>query len=91
MSDAPMDAIAARIQTALGAELQQSLTQIPAGTDKAEGILIGQAVGDRILARGRYDPRRQRQGRRRAFSGRRAPGPGISLQTDWRFLPDRSA
>jgi hypothetical protein len=37
-------------QTALDVELEQSLTQIPAGTDKAEGILIGQAVADRILA-----------------------------------------
>src|SRR5882762_3610449 len=37
-------------QTALDAELQQSLTQIPDGKDKAEGILIGQTVADRILA-----------------------------------------
>jgi len=37
-------------QTALDAELQQSLTQIPAGKERAEGILIGQAVADRILA-----------------------------------------
>src|SRR6266568_9574519 len=37
-------------QTALDAELQQSLTQVPDGKDKAEGILIGQSVADRILA-----------------------------------------
>jgi hypothetical protein len=37
-------------QTALEAELQQSLTQIPDGKDKDEGILIGQTVADRILA-----------------------------------------
>src|SRR6266567_8847772 len=37
-------------QTALDAELQQSLTQIADGKDKAEGILIGQSVADRILA-----------------------------------------
>ena len=35
---------------ALDDELQQSLTQIPAGKDKDEGILIGRTVGDRILA-----------------------------------------
>src|SRR5882672_7489155 len=37
-------------RTVLDAELQQSLTQIPDGKDKAEGILIGQTVADRILA-----------------------------------------
>jgi len=37
-------------RTALDAELQQSLTQIPDGKDKVEGILIGQTVADRILA-----------------------------------------
>ncbi len=37
-------------QTALDDELQQSLTQIPAGKDKDEGIIIGQTVADRILA-----------------------------------------
>jgi membrane-associated phospholipid phosphatase len=36
--------------TALDAELQQSLTRIPDGKDKAEGILIGQTVADRMLA-----------------------------------------
>jgi len=36
--------------TVLDDELQQSLTQIPAGKDKDEGILIGQTVADRILA-----------------------------------------
>ena len=35
---------------ALDDELQQSLTQIPAGKDKDEGILIGRTVADRILA-----------------------------------------
>src|SRR5882724_5135737 len=37
-------------QTALDDELRQSLAQIPAGEDRDEGILIGQAVADRILA-----------------------------------------
>jgi membrane-associated phospholipid phosphatase len=37
-------------QSSLDAELQQSLAQIPDGRDKAEGISIGQAVADRILA-----------------------------------------
>src|SRR6266404_3761292 len=37
-------------QTSLDDELQQSLTQIPAGKDKDEGILIGRTVADRILA-----------------------------------------
>jgi PAP2 superfamily len=37
-------------QSALDAELQQSLTQIPAGKAKDEGILVGRTVGDRILA-----------------------------------------
>src|SRR5258707_13493556 len=37
-------------QTMLDAQLQQSLAQIPDGADKAEGISIGQAVGNRILA-----------------------------------------
>jgi len=37
-------------KSALDAELQQSLTQIPAGKDKDEGIRIGQMVADRILA-----------------------------------------
>ena len=35
---------------ALDDELQQSLTQIPAGKVKDEGILIGRTVADRILA-----------------------------------------
>jgi len=34
----------------LDTQLQQSLAQIPDGQDKAEGIRIGQAVADRILA-----------------------------------------
>jgi len=34
----------------LDAQLQQSLAQIPDGNDKAEGVRIGQAVADRILA-----------------------------------------
>jgi hypothetical protein len=37
-------------KTTLDAELQQSLAQIPDGNDKVEGIRIGQAVADRILA-----------------------------------------
>src|SRR5712672_4078151 len=37
-------------QTMLDAQLQQSLAQIPDGADKAEGISIGQAVANRILA-----------------------------------------
>ena len=37
-------------QTALDDELRQSLAQIPAGEDRDEGVLIGQAVADRILA-----------------------------------------
>jgi hypothetical protein len=37
-------------KTALDAQLQQSLAQIPDGSDKAEGIRIGQTVADRILA-----------------------------------------
>src|SRR5437667_11544268 len=37
-------------QTALDDELQQSLTQIPAGKDKDEGILVGRPVADRLLA-----------------------------------------
>jgi len=37
-------------QTALDTDLQQSLTQIPGRKNKAEGIHIGQAVADRILA-----------------------------------------
>ena len=36
--------------SSLDDELQQSLTQIPAGKDKDEGILIGRTVADRILA-----------------------------------------
>src|SRR5438034_130627 len=36
--------------TSLDDELQQSLTQIPAGKDKDEGMLIGQTVADCILA-----------------------------------------
>jgi hypothetical protein len=36
--------------TALDAELQQSLATIPDGNDKVEGIRIGQTVADRILA-----------------------------------------
>jgi hypothetical protein len=34
----------------LDAQLQQSLAQIPDNNDKAEGVRIGQAVADRILA-----------------------------------------
>jgi len=37
-------------QATLDAELQKSLSQIPDGTPKTEGIKIGQAVGARILA-----------------------------------------
>ncbi len=37
-------------QTMLDPQLQQSLAQIPDGADKAEGISIGQAVANRILA-----------------------------------------
>src|SRR5712672_1018039 len=37
-------------QTMLDAQLQQSLAQVPDGADKAEGISIGQAVANRILA-----------------------------------------
>jgi len=37
-------------QATLDAELQQSLTQIPDGNDKVEGVRIGQTVADRILA-----------------------------------------
>ncbi len=37
-------------KSALDAELQQSLTQIPGGKAKAEGFLIGQTVADHILA-----------------------------------------
>src|SRR6266853_2047355 len=37
-------------QTSLDDELQQSLTQIPAGKAKDGGILIGRTVADRILA-----------------------------------------
>jgi PAP2 superfamily protein len=37
-------------QATLDAQLQQLLAQIPDGTDKAEGISIGQTVADRILA-----------------------------------------
>src|SRR5437667_88940 len=36
--------------TSLDDELQQSLTQIPAGKDKDEGMFIGQTVADCILA-----------------------------------------
>ena len=36
--------------SSLDDELLQSLTQIPAGKDKDEGILIGRTVADRILA-----------------------------------------
>ncbi len=36
--------------SSLDDELQHSLTQIPAGKDKDEGILIGRTVADRILA-----------------------------------------
>ena len=36
-------------QSVLDADLQQSLTQIPAGKDTDEGILIGRTVADRIL------------------------------------------
>jgi hypothetical protein len=34
----------------LDAQLQQSLAEIPDGNDKAEGVRIGRAVADRILA-----------------------------------------
>jgi hypothetical protein len=37
-------------KTTLDAQLQQSLAQIPDGNGKAEGVLIGQDVADRILA-----------------------------------------
>src|SRR6202521_1991552 len=37
-------------QAPLDAALQQSLAQIPDGSDKVEGIRIGQTVADRILA-----------------------------------------
>ncbi len=37
-------------QTQLDAQLLQVLAQIPEGADKAQGISIGQAVADRILA-----------------------------------------
>jgi len=37
-------------KTALDAELQQSLAEIPNGHDKVEGIRIGQTVADRVLA-----------------------------------------
>jgi hypothetical protein len=37
-------------QATLDAQLQQSLSQIPDGADKVEGITIGQAVAERILA-----------------------------------------
>jgi len=37
-------------KTALDAQLQQSLAQIPDGNGKAEGVLIGQDVADRVLA-----------------------------------------
>ena len=39
----------------LDAELQQSLSQIPDGTPKTEGIKVGQAVGDLILALRSHD------------------------------------
>jgi PAP2 superfamily protein len=38
------------LQSALDTALQQSLARIPDGQDKAEGILVGQTVADRILA-----------------------------------------
>jgi hypothetical protein len=37
-------------KTTLDAQLQQSLVQIPDGNGKAEGVLIGQKIADRILA-----------------------------------------
>src|ERR1700745_1437784 len=37
-------------KTTLDTQLQQSLVQIPDGNGKAEGVLIGQDVADRILA-----------------------------------------
>jgi len=37
-------------QAMLDAQLQQSLAQIPDGAGKADGIIIGQTVADRILA-----------------------------------------
>ena len=42
-------------QGMLDARLQQSLAQIPPGTDKAEGFSIGQTVADRILALRSHD------------------------------------
>ena len=36
-------------QTTIDAQLDQSLTQIPDGTDKAEGVAIGKAVADALL------------------------------------------
>jgi hypothetical protein len=39
-----------KFQAALDAQLQQLLAAIPEGSDKAEGIRIGQTVADRILA-----------------------------------------
>lgn len=38
------------LHTALDAVFQQSLAQIPDGKDKLQGVAIGQAVADRILA-----------------------------------------
>jgi hypothetical protein len=38
------------LKAALDAGLQQSLAQIPDGSDKVEGILVGRTVADRILA-----------------------------------------
>jgi PAP2 superfamily protein len=42
-------------QGMLDARLQQSLAQIPPGTDRAEGLSIGQTVADRILALRSHD------------------------------------
>lgn len=36
-------------QTTIDAQLEQSLTQIPDGADKAEGVVIGKAVADAML------------------------------------------
>ena len=45
-----LQALYPKSQAMLDAQLQQSLTSIPEGPDKTEGIAIGQTVADQILA-----------------------------------------
>ena len=71
----------------LDAEFQQSLTLVPDGVDKAEGIRIGQAVAEAILAL-RQQRWRERAAARRMSS---APRPAITSRRRRIFRSSRSS